>query len=171
MKRTLLLMRHAKSSWDTKDVTDFERPLNSRGQRDAPRMGRWLKSENILPDCIYSSSAVRTAATASIVSHLCGYTKEIILTPALYEASCAGFAEFLQQVPAAHTTILVVSHNPLIEELIELMTGEYCELPTSAIVKMEADVANWADIATHNDLTADITTPKLLDLINEHQEL
>ncbi|MFG0335704.1 MAG: SixA phosphatase family protein, partial [Maioricimonas sp. JB049] len=82
--KTLLLMRHAKSSWADPSKADHDRPLNARGKRDAPRMGQWLLEQNLVPDRIVSSTARRARKTASRVASGCGYTAEIVHERALY---------------------------------------------------------------------------------------
>src|SRR5688572_21006606 len=87
--KTLLLLRHAKSSWKDSDIDDHERPLNKRGKRDAPRMGRLLRDESLLPDLILASSAKRCRKTAEHVLHASGYHGETRITGDLYEANAA----------------------------------------------------------------------------------
>ncbi|MBK8473109.1 MAG: histidine phosphatase family protein [Sphingobacteriales bacterium] len=79
MKR-LVLIRHAKSSWDDGAISDFDRPLNARGQHDAPRMGAWLREKGITPDLIYSSPAQRALSTARLIAHETGYSLADIIT-------------------------------------------------------------------------------------------
>ena len=84
--KTLLILRHAKSDWETPDVADHDRPLNGRGKRDAPRMGRLLRDENLVPDLIISSTAKRARKTAKLVAEASGYEGEIRLAETLYLA-------------------------------------------------------------------------------------
>jgi phosphohistidine phosphatase len=84
--KTLLVLRHAKSSWKNANLADFDRPLNKRGKRDAPRMGELLRREGIVPDLIISSSAERALTTAEAVALACGYDLEIQTTRQLYHA-------------------------------------------------------------------------------------
>ena len=82
--KTLLIMRHAKSSWKEQDLPDHDRPLNKRGEKDAPRMGKLLKDEDLIPDLIMSSSAVRAKKTAELVVKTCKYKGKIVLNHSLY---------------------------------------------------------------------------------------
>ena len=84
--KSILVLRHAKSSRKDPDLTDHDRPLNKRGKRDAPRMGRLMKKENLVPDVIISSTAIRAHSTAEAVAKTSGYTGEIIVDKSLYAA-------------------------------------------------------------------------------------
>ena len=75
--KTLLILRHAKSSWDNLNHSDYDRPLNKRGKRDAPRMGEHIRQQEIVPDLILTSSAKRARKTATKVAKACGYTRKI----------------------------------------------------------------------------------------------
>ena len=161
--KTLLLMRHAKSSWDQDELTDFERPLNHRGQKDAPRMGRFLKQQNLIPDLIISSTAVRAATTATIVARMSGYEKGIHLTPALYESSLQDFLGVLEQIPDEVNSVLLVSHNPMLEEVTEYFSGSYSELPTAAIVHCQGEINSWSEIVEKRNLLIKIYSPKSLE--------
>src|SRR5688500_2653227 len=85
--KTLLILRHAKSSWDDASLDDHERPLNARGRRDAPRMGDLLRDELLVPDLIITSDAVRAHTTALAVAEAAGYIGPIVVEPRLYHAS------------------------------------------------------------------------------------
>ena len=82
--KTLLILRHAKSSWKEQDLQDHDRLLNKRGKNDAPRMGKLLKDENLIPDLIMSSTAVRAKKTAELVAKACKYKGKIVLNHSLY---------------------------------------------------------------------------------------
>jgi len=109
--KTLLILRHAKSSWSHPGLSDHDRPLNKRGKRDAPRMGQLLREEGLLPDLIISSSAKRAKTTAERVSNESGY----------------------------------VGHNPSMEELVEILTGEYQRFPTAALAQVELPIDQWGE--------------------------
>ena len=114
--RTLVLLRHAKSDWPD-GVPDHERPLASRGRRDAPAMGRWLRAEGCGPDHVVCSTAVRTRQTWELVrSELDGHPKTVFEARA-YAASTRELADLVTDTPAAAKTLLLISHNPGIEDL------------------------------------------------------
>ncbi len=128
--KSLLLMRHAKSSWADFDVADHDRPLNKRGNRDAPRMGEWLKSQGLVPDQILCSSAARANQTADAIAKVVGRSVEVIED--LYLASVSQW----QQVLTTHAgsgIVLAIAHNPGIEEFVHKVHGSYERMPTAAI--------------------------------------
>jgi phosphohistidine phosphatase len=144
--KTLLLLRHAKSSWKNPQLEDHERPLNKRGKRDAPRMGQLLKRENLLPDLIVSSSAKRCRRTAELVATATGYRGETHITGKLYEASGARLLEAISEFPSDRSRILLIAHNPGLEELLEKLTGTHRLLPTGALAWLEIFIENWREI-------------------------
>ena len=97
MKR-LLVLRHAKSSWADTSLDDWQRPLNDRGRRDAPRVGTWLRDRSLVPDLIVTSDAIRARETAAAVSTAVGYTREIVVEPSLYHATPADAVAVLKNI-------------------------------------------------------------------------
>ena len=144
--KTLLIMGHAKSSKDT-DITDHERPLNKRGKLAAPRMGRLLKEEGLKPDFILSSSAKRARMTAEAVADQCGYEGDIRVSTDLYATGPGAFIRAFQSIPDDAQRVLVVGHNPGLEELLEVLTGQVKTLPTASIVEVELPIHSWRDIS------------------------
>lgn len=145
--KTLLVLRHAKSSWADQGLSDHERPLNDRGRRDAPRMGRLLRDEGVRPDLVVSSDAVRARRTAEAVSHAAGYEGEIVLDPRLYGASPGEIVGVLRTVePAAARTVMIVGHNPGLEELVAQLTGEPQEFPTAALAQIALPIDEWREL-------------------------
>ncbi|MBF0309948.1 MAG: histidine phosphatase family protein [Magnetococcales bacterium] len=124
MSRQLLIMRHAKSAWDTGAPTDFERPLAARGQRDAPRMGRWLLSEDLVPDHVVSSPATRARETVTLVCETLGFKrKRIVWDARIYGADTDELLEVLAEVPKKAKTVLLVGHNPGLEFLSSFLAN------------------------------------------------
>jgi phosphohistidine phosphatase len=146
--KTLFLLRHAKSSWAEAGMPDHERPLNDRGKRDAPRVGQWLREQGLLPDRIVSSTAKRARKTAEKVAHHCGYGGEIEFSAALYEAHPDDYVRQLQQLPDSEQAVLVVGHNPTLEELLEQLTGQHNSLPTAALAVVDMPIDRWQDLAS-----------------------
>jgi phosphohistidine phosphatase len=144
--KTLLLLRHAKSSWKDSDLEDHDRPLNKRGKRDAPRMGQLLAEENLLPDLILCSSAKRTRRTAELVAEASGYRGETRITGDLYEAWAERIASVIQCLPETAQRVLLIGHNPGLEELLESLTGGYRPLSTAALAWLECPVGDWREI-------------------------
>ena len=142
--KTLLLLRHAKSSWNHPALTDHDRPLNKRGNGAAPVMGALLQEEDLIPDLILCSSAVRAYTTAILVAKACAYQGEIRKTRQLYLAEPEAYVEVLHQVSGEYGRVLMVGHNPGLEELIETLTGEAMAMPT-ALACLELSLERWED--------------------------
>ena len=141
--KTLLLMRHAKSSWANDGQVDWERQLNERGQRDAPRVGLWLRQQGLSPDLVISSTARRAVDTAAAVIDASGYGGDWRQEGSLYAAEPEAFFEVLQGVPEACGTVLVIAHNPGLEEVIEALTGEAETMPTAALAQISLPIESW----------------------------
>jgi len=144
--KTLLLLRHAKSSWKQPDLADHDRPLNKRGKRAAPLMGALLQDEKLIPDFILCSSAVRAYTTALLAAKACTYKGKIKQTRKLYLADPQAYIEVLRQVSKNHARVLVVGHNPGLETLIEALTGEAIAMPTTALAYVELSLKRWSDL-------------------------
>ena len=149
--KTLLLLRHAKSSWKRPELADHDRPLNKRGKRTAPLMGKLLQDEDLIPDLIICSSAVRTHTTAMLVAEACAYTGEIKQTRELYLADPEEYIEVLCQVDEKHARLLVVGHNPGLEAFIEALTGEAIMMPTAALAYIELSIKDWSNLDLKTD--------------------
>jgi phosphohistidine phosphatase len=143
--KSVLILRHAKSSWKDPDLMDHDRPLNKRGKGDAPRMGRLLKSEHPVPDTIISSTAIRAQATAEAVAKASGYKGEII-SPSLYAAGPHAYIDGLHDISDNYARVLIIGHNPGLEELVEILTGESHVMPTCSLAHVELDIQNWLEI-------------------------
>ena len=146
MSRTLLLLRHAKSSWKHEGLTDHDRPLNKRGQRDAPRMGRLLRERDLVPDRIVSSTAVRARTTAAEVAVAAGFEGEVVLFENLYLAAPTVYLELAAELAPGDRRVMFVGHNPGIEELVELLTGDAATMPTAALAWIELPVEAWSEV-------------------------
>ncbi len=142
--KTLLLLRHAKSSWTDSTQTDHDRTLNKRGERDAPRMGQLIESEGLRPDCIVSSTAMRARSTAELVAENCGFEGEIQLARELYHAPPSAYFAVLSQLPNSCDIVLAVGHNPGIAELLSQLTGADESMPTAALAHIQLDFDDWS---------------------------
>jgi len=141
--KQLFVLRHAKSSWNHPELDDHDRPLNKRGERDAPRMGRLLLEQTLLPDRIVSSTAARARATAEIVAEACGYGRQVVLTRELYLATPGDCLALLAQIPVEDESVMLVGHNPGTEELVELLTGRAERMPTAALARIALPIDAW----------------------------
>ena len=125
MSRELLLLRHAKSDWATGAGHDFERGLNKRGRRASKQMGRWMRTEQMVPDFIVSSDAERAMQTTLRVWEFGEFPEDIIeWERSVYEASLDALLNVLAEVPESSGTTLVVGHNPGIEYLVRYLADE-----------------------------------------------
>jgi phosphohistidine phosphatase len=145
--KTLLLMRHAKASAGLEGQADHGRALNERGERDAPRLGQWLRREGLVPDLVISSDAKRAAQTAAAVIDASGCGGEWQQAPGLYEADTEAYFEALRAVPDAVATVLVVAHNPGTEAMVTALTGEEETLPTAAVAQISLPLDHWPDLS------------------------
>ena len=148
MKR-LLILRHAKSSWNHPELSDFERPLNKRGRRAAPRMGRWIAENNLAPEVVICSTAKRAQQTYQLVQDVVNWDVETIHTDELYLAPAQTYIQHLSQLPDNIPTAMVIGHNPGMEELVSLLCGEYQSMPTCALAVITFDVNVWSQLAAN----------------------
>ncbi|MBF0434383.1 MAG: histidine phosphatase family protein [Magnetococcales bacterium] len=128
MSRQLLIMRHAKSSWDHPNLSDFQRPLTNRGLKDAPRMGHWLQSAQVLPDHVVASPAQRARQTTELVCQVLGFSEDrIVWNHSVYNADLKDLLDVLSAVPADARITLLVGHNPGLEFLFTFLGGRASE--------------------------------------------
>ena len=144
--KTLLVLRHAKSSWNDPALDDHERPLNRRGRRDAPRMGELVREYGLMPDVVISSDAVRARLTAEAMAEALHYAGEILLDQHLYMASPDDIFSLLRRVRQNAETVMIVGHNPGLEELVEQLTGARQDLPTAALAQIVLPIDRWRDL-------------------------
>jgi phosphohistidine phosphatase len=150
--KTLLIMRHAKSSWEDSSMSDYERPLNERGIKTSPFIGRVMQENNLQPDSILSSPAKRAMQTALLVKDGGALNAEIVYNDKIYEASPFQLLEIITATPSDINTLMLIGHNPGMEGLLKLLTGETHSIPTAALIKVRLNVVNWED--TYNDCGA-----------------
>jgi phosphohistidine phosphatase len=143
--KTLLLMRHAKSSWASPGLPDKARPLNKRGKRDAPRMGQLLWEHGLVPECMLSSSATRARQTAEAVAEAAHFDGEIMFLEELYGAELEDYERALRNVPDSCSTSLLISHNPGLEQLLDALTRRTEPMPTGAIAWLRLPLEKWSD--------------------------
>lgn len=144
----LTLVRHAKSSWDDPGASDFERPLNDRGRRDAPVMALRVSTLRRLPDRLVSSPALRAISTARIFAKRLGVSEDdIVLEPRLYDASRKTLTEVLRSLPDDSRHAVLFGHNPGFSELSHWLAAcPFGEMPTCAVAGFELQVAEWREV-------------------------
>jgi phosphohistidine phosphatase len=165
MKR-LLLMRHAKSDWADETLDDHDRPLNDRGRRDAPRMGRLLRERGIVPDLIVCSTAVRARETVELLAPAAGVPEPAIVHDrSLYLAApmtLLSVARRRADEQGDPECVMVVAHNPGMAELASLLSGESVEFPTAALADCVLAIDAWDDLGDPSEAGVRVYRPKEL---------
>jgi phosphohistidine phosphatase len=148
MKR-LTLVRHAKSSWSHPEIDDVARPLNKRGEKDAPLMGRRLAQRQMTPDCIISSPAKRAISTATILAKEIAFPiKEIVTYKDIYAANVAELIQVLQQIDDACNSVMLCGHNPGLTELSQCLTNyQIDKIPTCGIFCIDFAIDSWKELS------------------------
>lgn len=141
--KTLYLLRHAKSSWKDSGLQDFDRPLGGRGREAAPLVGRFIRKKKLKIDLMISSPAARARQTAALVKESAGLTAELLFDERIYEADAARLLEVVTQAAESADSLMLVGHNPGMEELLTHLTGEGRAMPTAALACVALDVEKW----------------------------
>jgi phosphohistidine phosphatase len=144
--KTLLLMRHAKSSWDDPTRNDRDRPLNKRGLKAAPLIGQFMRKRRLRPDLVVSSPAKRAAQTAALVMEHGRLTAELRLDERIYAASATDLLAVLARIEDSANEVLLVGHNPGIQDLLECLTSEPERFPTAALARVTLQAETWRDL-------------------------
>lgn len=145
--KTLLLMRHAKSSWKESNIPDHDRPLNRRGKHDAPLMGKLLCDQKMNLDLIISSTALRAETTANLIAKAVRYKGKIILDKSIYNAEPMDLLTLLSNSSDEYNSILLVGHNPTMEETVQMITNSpELTMATCAIAHLTLSIDTWTDL-------------------------
>jgi len=161
--RVLLVIRHAKSSWDSDALTDHARPLNGRGRRDAPRMGEALAVRGWRPDRVLCSDARRARETWLAMQDAWSEPPKLRLERRLYHAGPDAVRDLCAGLPLDLGCLAVVGHNPGWEELIEDLSGLQVRLTTGNVVRLEGDGRSWPDAIARPWRVAAVLRPRDLD--------
>jgi phosphohistidine phosphatase len=166
---TLTLVRHAKSERGGAGLADFERPLNERGIKDAPRMGAWLLAEGIAPDLVLCSSSARTQATLDLIRPSLSAGVAVTMLKSLYLADEAVILRRLQRVPPTVLHVLMIGHNPGLQDLAVALAGRGAaratvadKFPTCGCAVLTVPVARWSEVAAGAARLVHWMTPRLL---------
>ncbi|MCS6990905.1 MAG: histidine phosphatase family protein [Chitinophagales bacterium] len=162
--KTLVLVRHAKSSWKDPELADIERPLNERGQREAPLMASIYRQQRLLPDLIASSTAVRALTTAEIFAQHLDYERQRILrVPELYMAEDVDLLEFVHNLDDGWETVMLVGHNDGLSHFANrLLAGEEIgSMPTCAVAALEFLTHQWKNLRWHEGRLRFYLHPKM----------
>lgn len=165
--RRITLLRHAKSDWNSPSRSDFDRPLNERGRRDAPHMGQQLRRRGLRPQLILSSPALRAVTTARMVAVELGCNADAVHTvDALYLASPKQILQVLGKYGAMQTDVMLVGHNPGLTDLANLISDARIDnIPTCGAFSVELNASDWNSLEvsagklTWFDYPKNIATP------------
>ena len=169
--KTLLLLRHAKSSWSDPTLPDHDRPLAPRGRKAAPRMGALMRERGHQPDLILCSPAARTRETLSLLGSV-GQEVPVIFDPVIYDGEAEELLERIRRLEPPGDTLLVIGHNPTLEDLAGLLVNTDApgdtealarlrdKFPTAALAVLEADAATWAGVDGGGLRLASFTRPR-----------
>jgi phosphohistidine phosphatase len=166
--KTLLLIRHAKSSWNDPDMDDFDRPLNKRGKLNAPEMALRLLTRGTVPELIISSPAKRARTTARIMAKEWKYPKEaILLEEELYLCYASTFLKVITKIDDDFKAIAIFAHNPGITDFANYLTEEIRidNVPTTGIFGIEAETDHWQDFDRAKKRFLFFDYPKSEDLV------
>ncbi len=158
MKR-ILIMRHGKSDWGTGSLRDFERPLNERGKKDAPKIGIELKKRNLKPDLIISSPAERAKMTAEKVAEYSTYEKEIKWEKDFYFGYTSEIIKTLKSLDETENTVMIVGHNPTWSSITEKLSGKFFDMKTANVCILEFN-GSWKDLDEGKCIFKDYISPK-----------
>jgi phosphohistidine phosphatase len=176
MARTLLLLRHAKSSWSDATLADFERPLNKRGQKAAPRMGAYLRKQGLMPELVLCSAARRAVETWALAGGALAKSGTAPAPPkhlrSLYLAPPSRILAALRRTPDEVERLLVVGHNPGLEHLALGLAGSgskpkahsrlKAKFPTAALAELHFEARNWREVAPGTGRLVRFVTPREL---------
>lgn len=154
MTKTLLILRHAKSSWKNEKLKDFDRPLKHRGEEAANLIGKVITMAELVPQVILCSPAKRAKQTAELVAEEAKFKGELKFVESFYMGEPENYIKELKELPDEIERVMVVGHNPGLEALLQLLDGKVDSLPTGSLAYLVLDVKHWADLtkATVGDL-------------------
>jgi phosphohistidine phosphatase len=161
--KTIILVRHAKSSWSDLRLDDFDRPLNKRGKRNAPFMGQKLKEKQIMPDIILSSPAKRARKTAIAIAKAIDFPKKkIIFDDNMYHSDAMYLFELVKNQDDGNQTIMLFGHNPDFNDLADILLKQnpVYNIPTTGIYCIKFDVDSWEKVQQGNGEAVFFDYPK-----------
>lgn len=159
--KTLLILRHAKSSLKAPGIPDHERSLDELAKQDALHMGNLLKEKGLIPDFILSSTALRARVTTEFVVEGCQYKGDIILEQSLYQAKSKDYIRIIEGLSDKYPRVLLVGHNPAVEEVIEILTGSSdVTMPACALAHLNLPIEKWSDFKSGNEEENTTTTSR-----------
>tara|TARA_B100000513_G_scaffold183282_1_gene103253 strand:- start:6 stop:521 length:516 start_codon:yes stop_codon:yes gene_type:complete len=170
--KTLFLLRHVKSDWDDPWVEDFDRPLALRGRKAAPRMARYMAAKGLVPDLVLCSSARRTRETWALTAAQWDAPPPVRFRKGIYEAAATSLLALIRKTPAEWSRLMVIGHNPGMENLAHLLTGGgktkaikrmMEKFPTGALAELRFDAETWPEIQEETGELRRFKRPRDLD--------
>lgn len=145
MTRRLIIMRHAKSDWANSALSDHERPLNDRGRRVAPQMGKFFASQKMHPQAVIGSTATRVRETLSLLLAELPCEPQLFFEQSLYLATAETLVAHVRGLHDSWNETLLVGHNPGLSELVSHLAGKPIEMPTAAVAIFQSNASSWSD--------------------------
>lgn len=158
--KILFVLRHAKSSWDDANLSDFERPLNRRGRETAPFMGELMRNKKLVPEIIICSPAERAKETAKLVKESAEFDAEIEFDKRIYESSTHNLLYIISGIDDIYDSAMIVGHNPGFEGIVETLCGNYERMPTAALAVIDLNCEIWNDVKPNCGNLREILRPK-----------
>jgi phosphohistidine phosphatase len=167
--RTVILLRHAKSSWADPALADLDRPLAPRGERASRRIAKYIRRKKIRPALVLCSSSLRTRQTLEAIASSLGKSSSVEFEPQLYAASEGELLERLQALPESVDSVMMIGHNPGLHELARVLASRGAELPrleekfpTGALATLVLDSESWAALEPGDGELVDYVVPRQL---------
>jgi phosphohistidine phosphatase len=158
--KTLFILRHAKSSWGNPELSDFDRQLNAQGLKTVPRMGETIFDNEFQPTLVLSSPAKRAKQTAVLIKETAQIKGKIEYDERIYEASPHRLLQIIAETDEKIESLMLVGHNPGLEGLIKILTGEVQAMPTAALAVIDLETENWREIAAESGKLRIIIRPQ-----------
>lgn len=165
--KTLLLLRHAKSSHDDPSLTDHDRPLNARGERACRTMARLIDQEDLWPERILSSTATRAASTIRCVARAGAdgerLAERVEYHRELYAFDAREYVDAIRELGGDEASMMIVGHNPGLESLVYYLTGEQRRFPTAALARIDLAIERWDELDRRSGSLTGLWLPRELD--------
>ena len=165
--KVLLILRHAKSSWKNKNLNDHDRPLNKRGRKEAIKMGEYLRAMDLVPDAIITSSALRAIETTILVCSQSSYNGVVEVNFSFHGGNTLSYIQAISTSNEDKNRLLIVGHNPTLEESVSKLTNKVVRLPTCTLIQIRLNIVNWNAISLHSEFKPEIVEiwrPKKIEL-------
>jgi phosphohistidine phosphatase len=158
--KTLFLVRHAKSSWDDPTLADEDRPLNARGKRDAPKIGKRLAKRDVKLDLILSSPANRAITTAQVLADKLDFKlRNIVVDDRLYPGAVTGLLKVVRNLGKLNR-VMLVGHHPALSKLAHHLSSDIMHMPTGAVAEFTFKAKSWRDVSKATLVTVGLDLPK-----------